>query len=223
MKEKLKPVLLVLEALWSEDLRDLSSVFPFISGLCAANEWTLYYRRFDSANDIQHWVNRFQRMHVGREKAKILYLAAHGTRKGFKTREGLIPATTLVPILRKATSIRGVHLGSCALARSKLPRLLIGKTKVRWVAGYTKEVHWVESTLVDLLFLDWMYTGVPKGERTRWLGLAKTPAEIYRRFAVAEALGFTVFYRPKYAREIESSLLEWKEKEKTASQSLRHN
>ena len=217
MRKKLKPVFLVLEALWSEDLRDLSSIYPFISGLCAANEWTLYYRRFDSVNDIQHWVDRFQRMRVGGGKAKILYLAAHGTLKGLETREGLIPGAKLVPILRKAPSIRGVHLGSCALARSDMPRRLIEKTKVRWVAGYTKEVHWLESTLVDLLFLDWMYTGVPKGERSWWLGLAKTPAEIYRRFAVAEALGFTVFYRPKYAREIESSLLEWKQKKKSVS------
>jgi len=217
MRKKLKPVFLVLEALWSEDLRDLSSIYPFISGLCTANEWTLYYRWFDSANDIQHWVNRFQRMRVGRDKAKILYLAAHGTRKGLETREGLIPGAKLVPILRKAPSIRGVHLGSCALARSDMPRRLIEKTKVRWVAGYTKEVHWLESTLVDLLFLDWMYTGVPKGERSWWLGLAKTPAEIYRRFAVAEALGFTVFYRPKYARDVVSSLMEWKARAKITS------
>ena len=105
MRKKLKPVFLVLEALWSEDLRDLSSIYPFISGLCAANEWTLFYRRFDSVNDIQHWVDRFQRMRVGGGKAKILYLAAHGTRKGLETREGLIPGKKLVPILRKAFAL----------------------------------------------------------------------------------------------------------------------
>jgi uncharacterized protein YerC len=49
MKKKLKPVFLVLEALWSEDLRDLSSIFPFINGLCAPNNWMLFYQRFEVA------------------------------------------------------------------------------------------------------------------------------------------------------------------------------
>ena len=206
-----KPVILVLESDWARNLRENPSVYPFMNGMCEVNEWPLYYRHFDSLNDIEFWVEQFQGMRPKQGSRKIVYLAAHGKKAGIETIETLIPGEKLIPILKKAPSVVGLHFGSCYLCETDLPQKIVKKTHVKWVSGYTKEVDWIESTLVDLLFLHWMYAGVPRKQRARRLGVEKTPEEIYKRFEVAEALGFTVFYRPKYAREVESSLDRWLE------------
>jgi hypothetical protein len=204
-----KPVILVLESDWARNLKENPSVYPFINGICEVNEWTMYYRHFDSLNDIEFWVEQFQGMRPKKGSRKIIYLAAHGKKAGIETIETLIPGKKLIPILKKAPSVVGFHFGSCYISATDVPKQIVEKTDINWVSGYAKEVDWIESTLVDLLFLHWMYSGVPRAQRSRRLGIEKTPEEIYRKFEVAETLGFTVFYRPKYAREIESSLDRW--------------
>jgi hypothetical protein len=211
-----KPVILVLESDWARSLRERPSVYPFMHGMCEANEWTLYYRHFDSLNDIDLWIERFQRMRPKKGSRKIVYLAAHGEKSGIRTLETCIPGEKLIPIFEKAPSIVGMHFASCYLCQTDLPRKLVEKNHLKWVAGYTKEVDWLESTLVDLLFLHWMYIGVPRKQRSRRLGIEKTPEELYRKFEISETLGFTVFYRPKYAREVESSLERWLETKPSA-------
>jgi hypothetical protein len=206
-----EPVILILESDWARNLRENPSVYPFIKGMCEANEWKFYYRHFDSLNDIEFWVDKFQGMRPKKGSRKIVYLAAHGEKSGIRTIETLIPGSKLIPIFRKAPSIVGMHFASCYLCDSDLPQRLVEKTPLKWVSGYTKEVDWLESTLIDLLFLHWMYIGVPRKQRARRLGVEKTPEEIYRKLEMSEALGFTVFYRPKYAREVESSLERWLE------------
>jgi len=194
-KKSKKPVFLVLESYWSENLRDRDSVQPFIKGLCDLQDWEFHYRTFDSVNDLDLWITNFNKIRRS-GKDKIIYLATHGSKAGkLRTLEQNIPIARIGTILRQAKSIVGLHLGSCNLGQPKTLEDLAKKTSLDWVAAYEQEVPWLESTALDLLFWAWIYAGAPRAHRSRKLTPETAAHELYSRFNYAREMGFRVVYR----------------------------
>jgi hypothetical protein len=194
-KKSKKPVFLVLESYWSENLREKDSVKPFIKGLCDLQDWEFHYRAFDSVNDLDLWIGTFNKMRRA-GKDKIIYLATHGSKAGkLSTLEESIPIAELGKILSHAKSIVGLHLGSCNLGQPKILEDLAEKTSLDWVAAYDQEVPWLESTALDLLFWAWIYAGAPRPRRSRKLSPEAAAHELYSRFNYAREMGFRVVYR----------------------------
>ena len=194
-KKSKKPVFLVLESYWSENLREKDSVKPFIKGLCDLQDWEFHYRAFDSVNDLDLWIGTFNKMRRA-GKDKIIYLATHGSKAGkLRTLEESIPIAELGKILAQAKSIVGLHLGSCNLGQPKILEDLAEKTSLDWVAAYEQEVPWLESTALDLLFWAWIYAGAPRARRSRKLSPEAAAHELYSRFNYAREMGFRVVYR----------------------------
>lgn len=190
-----KPCFLVLESYWSEDLAERDSVFPFVKGLCDLNQWELYYRTFDSANDLKLWIGTFDRIRRSRAE-KIVYVASHGNRAGrLRTLEGTIPMNTVGGAFRSARTIAGLHLGSCNLGKPRVLEEFIRKTPLQWVAAYDQEVPWVESTALDILFWSWVYSGAPRAVRFRRLTPEGAAHELYEHFNYARRMGFRVVHR----------------------------
>jgi hypothetical protein len=194
-KKSRKPVFLVLESYWSENLRERDSVQPFIKGLCDLQNWEFHYRTFDSVNDLDLWIKNFNKIRRS-GKDKIIYLATHGSKAGrLRTLEQNIPVTALSRILKAAKSIVGLHLGSCNLGQPIILENLAMKTSLNWVAAYEQEVPWLESTALDLLFWSWIYAGAPRPRRSRKLTPEAAAHELYSRFNYARDMGFRVVYR----------------------------
>jgi len=200
-----KPCFLVLESYWSEDLTERESVHPFIKGLCDLNLWEFHYRTFDSANDLRLWITNFNRIRRARAE-KILYLASHGSTAGrLWTLEQTIPLRSLLRIVKQAKSVVGLHLGSCNLGKSSMVKKLLTDTSLQWVASYDREVPWMESTVLDLLFWSWMYAGAPRARRSRRLTPESAAQELYSRFNYARDMGFQVLYREPGSGRVVSS------------------
>ena|GEM_PF-1976826 len=194
-KKSKKPVFLVLESYWSENLRERDSVQPFIKGLCDLEGWEFHYRTFDSVNDLELWIKNFNKIRRS-GKDKIIYLATHGSKTGkLHTLEQNIPIEALAKILGRAKSIVGLHLGSCNLGQPKILEDLANKTSLDWVAAYDQEVPWLESTALDLMFWAWIYAGAPRHVRSRKLTPEAAAHELYSRFNYAREMGFRVVYR----------------------------
>jgi hypothetical protein len=194
-KRSKKPVFLVLESYWSESLRERDSVQPFIKGLCDLYAWEFHYRTFDSVNDLDLWIRNFNKVRRA-GKDKIIYLATHGSKGGrLRTLEQNIPIAALGRILAGTRSIDGLHLGSCNLGQPKVLEDLARKTALDWVAAYDKEVPWLESTALDLVFWSWIYAGAPRPRRSRKLTPEAAAHELYRRFNYAREMGFRVVSR----------------------------
>jgi len=205
-----KPCFLVLESYWSENLAERESVHPFVKGLCDLNLWEFHYRTLDSANDAKSWNRNFNGIRrSGTEK--IVYLASHGSKAGkLATLEQNIPADELVQALKGASSIVGLHLGSCNLGQPKILTDLVERTSLRWVAAYDTEVPWMESTTIDLLFWSWMYAGAPRPVRTRRLDPQAAAHELYDRVNYSREMGFRVVVRDPAGRPV-SSWDTWRE------------
>ena len=143
-------------------------------------------------------------------KDKILYLATHGSRAGkLLTLEQNIPMATLGRLLEPARSLVGVHLGSCNLGQPRFLRRLAEKTPVRWIAAYDKEVPWLESTALDMLFCSCIYSGVPRAQRSRRLTPQAAAHELYARFNYSREMGFRVMYRERPGEPFTASRDSW--------------
>jgi hypothetical protein len=208
MKRK-KPCFLVLESYWSEDLRERESVQPFVKGLCELYAWEFHYRTFDSVNDLDLWIKKFNAIRRSRSD-KIIYLATHGSKAGkIRTLEQSIPTGKLARILNPAKSIVGLHLGSCNLGQPTILDTLVRKTSLGWVAAYDQEVPWLESTALDILFWSWTYAGAPRPKRSRRLSPESAAHELYARFNYAREMGFRVVFRRPGPGGIASSWDTW--------------
>jgi hypothetical protein len=155
----MKPKLLILENPWVRDLADETTVKPFLDGWAQATGLSTSYRRYHDAEDLTLWLKAF----VQDPFLKICYIAGHGSRgrlvgltKGINLK-GVAAATK-----RRGTSGpngKGILLGACEVG-TKLD-IFLGNcgSRIDWVAGYSHEVPWIESTLCDLLFIEYMVRG----------------------------------------------------------------
>ncbi|MDD1678539.1 MAG: hypothetical protein LUO93_05070 [Methanomicrobiales archaeon] len=158
--------LLVMEGPWwtPEQKPKRPTVLPFLEGLEQyRGDFNIYYsnfyekRGFDRAlqDDLSHT----------REERLYLYIAAHGgsrTIGGIESESGKIGCamhlTTLFKGIKKIahhSSIEGVLIGSCSIGCNVQDFIRTMKdSPLIWVFGYTCEIEWVASTLVDLSILE---------------------------------------------------------------------
>ena len=205
-----KPCFLVLESYWSEEITQRESVLPFVKGLCDLNSWEFFYRTFDSLNDLELWLGRFDRIRRSRAE-KIVYIATHGSSEGkLWTLEQTIPLSKLGKLLAKARTVHGLHLGSCNLGQPKSLETLMNETGLSWVAAYDQEVPWLESTTLDLLFWSWIYAGAPRAQRSRHLTPEGSAHELYSRFNYARQMGFRVLQRDDRDGTLRAAWDSWK-------------
>jgi len=167
MKKKLK--LLVLESPWSNDFGDETSVRLFMRGWADLRNIELSYRMYHDKNDLAHWLRLF----IAHPALRICYIAGHG--KGSRL-TGLTKDINPSSI-SKATKARGkignckkgILLGSCEVGSDLLKLLNDCGKRISWVAGYDREIPWMEATICDLLFIDYMLFGRIKVRRGKFL------------------------------------------------------
>jgi hypothetical protein len=158
--------LLVLEGPWWTPAQKPKrpSVLPFLEGLEQyRGDFNIYYsnfyekRGFDRAlqDDLMH----------AREERLYLYIAAHGgarTIGGIESESGKIGCamhlTTILKRVKKVanfSSLEGFLIGSCYIGCNvqEFIRTMKGSPLV-WIFGYTCEIDWVASTLVDISILE---------------------------------------------------------------------
>jgi hypothetical protein len=154
-----KPKLLILENPWASDLADNTTVRPFLDGWAQVTRLPTSYRRYHDAEDLSLWLEAF----VRDASLEICYIAGHGTRgrlagltKGINLK-GVAAATKKRGL--SGPKGKGILLGACEVG-TKLDEFLANcGSRIDWVAGYARDVPWIEATLCDLLFIEYMMRG----------------------------------------------------------------
>jgi hypothetical protein len=92
-----------------------------------------------------------------------LCLAMHGNTKGLQLINGdQVTRTELKNMLVRIKSTRGaklagIHMASCIFGTKEIAEMLFSTpTELRWMAGYTETVDWIESSALDLLFFNYL-------------------------------------------------------------------
>jgi hypothetical protein len=157
MKKKLK--LLVLESPWSNDFADETSVRLFMRGWADLRNIEIGYRMYHNRNDLTHWLGLF----IAHPTLRICYIAGHGQGSRLTGLTKDINPSSISKATKRRGMVgnyqKGILLGSCEVG-SDLGKLLndCGK-RISWVAGYDREIPWMEATICDLLFIDYILFG----------------------------------------------------------------
>ncbi|MDD1683782.1 MAG: hypothetical protein LUO98_08110 [Methanoregula sp.] len=149
--------LLVIEGLWwtPEQKPKRPSVLSFLEGLESYHgDFNIYYANFYEKVGFRRALE--DDLTNTREDRLFLYVAAHGTGKrigGLKARTGMkLPAMfKAVKDAGNYSNIEGVLIGSCSVGNNISDFISTTKnSSIAWIFGYTCEIGWMASTLIDL-------------------------------------------------------------------------
>ncbi len=103
-----------------------------------------------------------------------------------------------------AAAVSGLHFGSCLIATKKNASFFLSKaqkTRLQWMAGYTKSVDWVDSSAVDMIFwskylLERKRNKSRKNNKKTELQMVKDASSEMKKLmpTVFTELGFNVYY-----------------------------
>lgn len=199
--------LLVLESTWSDKLTDGTSVRRFLEGWAQdahetqTDQFLFSYRMYYDQQSLAFWLAEFARS----SKFNVCYIAGHGEGGrlwGLDQNINLGSLAKATDVGKRNAHRKGVLFGSCEVG-GRLERFLEScGPRIVWAAGYSEVVPWAESTLCDLLFLQYLYRGrYRRGKQ----GLFNTKDEttsaadamkwVLEDYPLAERLGFTVLER----------------------------
>ncbi|GAB6286331.1 MAG: hypothetical protein STSR0009_25320 [Methanoregula sp.] len=149
--------LLVIEGLWwtPEQRPKRPSVLSFLEGLESyKGDFNIYYANFYEKVGFRRALT--DDLTNTREDRLFLYVAAHGTGKrigGLKAKTGMkLPAMfRAVKNAANYSNIEGVLIGSCSVGNNIDDFISTTKnSRIAWIFGYTCEIGWMASTLIDL-------------------------------------------------------------------------
>jgi len=149
--------LLVIEGLWwtPEQKPKRPSVLLFLEGLeNYRGDFNIYYANFYEKEGFRRALE--DDLTNTREDRLFLYVAAHGTGKrigGLKSKTGMkLPAMfKAVKDAANYSNIEGVLIGSCSVGNNINDFISTTKNShIAWIFGYTCEIGWMASTLIDV-------------------------------------------------------------------------
>lgn len=224
-RDEQRYVIKVFEAQWDE--HHDSSVKPFFEQLkretseIEANYLNhrkrkmghdaLYkYRIFQTAEGLK--VNITQKDGGRGRRKKIAYFACHG-RKGALCAINDISRAKLKNTLSNLTSYDGLFFGACDFVDMDTAKYFLNNSPhLKWIAGYSNWIPWLEGTVNDLLFFRLLLSGSFSRPNVngRWESILKpkdAARRLYQIYPLADDLRFSLYYRVKNG--IGSTLQEW--------------
>jgi hypothetical protein len=183
--------LAVVEARWeSRGNYGVRPLFEMISALTSStcNPHAIRYDMFYEAASLEAVFKALAKT----KGTDAVYIASHGDDHKLN---GVSP-DDLAAILHRVNNrrtIAGLYIAACSYARmSAVSSLLNPDTStLQWLAGYRKDVSWLESAAADILFWSGYLSCSAKGPLTK----AKRGAENLFRYMpnVVDQLGFGIF------------------------------
>jgi hypothetical protein len=150
------PRLFVLESPWEQDVRSALSVGPFLAGLKEALEVDVVSQRFNGREDLVFYLKEFSKRS---SEFTYCYIACHGTPGRL---EPLLETRINIGTISDAcqgSRGRGFIMGACSFGNHRTATKFLTRTGATFVAGYSGDVPWMESMLVDLMFLTYLLRG----------------------------------------------------------------
>ncbi len=148
--------LAVVESRWGASGNDsVRPLFETLAGIVEGNPHSVRYDMFAEETSLSAIIADI----AGKPDLHSVYIGAHGDANSI----GGIGNATISParlrnILHGANatgSIMGLYFGSCLIATRQNASFFLTKnqtTGLKWVAGYTKSVDWIDSSAVDMIF-----------------------------------------------------------------------
>lgn len=186
----------VIEGKWEKN-RNLTvkSFFDFVCDLHFDSQHAYHYEMFNNGSAFQEIFPRMCKT----DNIRNVYIAAHGDTDGILGSNGeVISMTSIKNAVRELDNTEGklhsIYFGCCLFGQFRnIHDLLEAGDQLRWIAGYTKAVDFVESTLLDGLF--WHHY-ITSNENTPLLRIVDTYTKLkVDASGLMQRLGFKVAVR----------------------------
>lgn len=190
--------LLILESTWDEKghyLRPEISVRPFFRGITEAMDVSMVYRQFNAKEDLRMLLQDF----VRNRRFGYCYIAAHGgDSKIYGIGREEIKLPTIMTACANAEG-KGFMFGACRFVTPEIARRFLWETRAQFLAGYSRDVDWIQSMLVDISFFTVLFRG-------SGYDAFRAADRLYADHRLARKIGFTVYKRNRAAPEVLASL-----------------
>ncbi len=120
-----------------------------------------HYEMAATPDALEEVINRVVRY----RGIQTVYIASHGSKKAISlSGNRTVSVDALIGMIKranagKAGNLSGLYLGTCSFGtKQKARALLEADPKLEWVAGYSQEVNFGESSAVDLLFFNNLFS-----------------------------------------------------------------
>jgi hypothetical protein len=190
--------LLILESTWDEKgqyLRPEISVHPFFQGMTEAMGVSMVYRQFNAKEDLRLLLHDF----VRDRRFGYCYIAAHGgDGKIYGVGREEIKLSNIMTASANAEG-KGFIFGACRFVTRQIARRFLWETRAQFLAGYSHDIDWIQSMLVDISFFTFLFRG--SGHDA-----FRAATRLYSEHRLARKIGFTVYKRERAAQRVRASL-----------------
>jgi hypothetical protein len=146
----------VVESRWWQSGNDsVRPLFETLAGIVEGNPHSVRYDMFVEKASLSKIIADI----TSDRELHSIYIGAHGDSASIHgLGQARISRTELRNMLRTANSagsIAGLYFGSCLIATKRNAAFWLTKrpkTGLKWIAGYTESVDWVDSSAVDMIF-----------------------------------------------------------------------
>ena len=139
-----------LEALWNRNIENKLTVLPILELVAKTRGIKFIYLTSNTLSEFEFNLKLLSR----KRTYQILYFAFHGDSDLIELGDSAISLKELEGMLAGRFKDLVVHFGSCGTMNVDLGKLneFTKNAGVRMVSGYTKEVDWIESSAMDMLY-----------------------------------------------------------------------
>lgn len=144
-----------LESLWDGDLENRLSMLPILELTARTTNAKFVCLTCNTKPELKHNLSLFGKM----KGYGILMLAFHGDNGKIELPGHiLVSLESLSDMMKRQFTGWIVHFATCETVNVEDARLarFVEETGVTVVTGYTREVDWIEGSIMDLLLLRWL-------------------------------------------------------------------
>ncbi|HNT76151.1 MAG TPA: hypothetical protein PKH77_14140 [Anaerolineae bacterium] len=189
--------LVCLEAYWNDEVFRTLSVKGFFDSLAPliTPPLKIAHRYVESAEHLDYYTRKPDGLLWTDQEARdvpIFYLAFHGSPGTVYSALDAIGPDKLCEAFRDYGEYDNlVYFGACSVfadaAGEKFAKKFLKASQTRAVIGYTTNVDWINSLVIDMLFLYRFYT-----DDDPWNNLADIFNSVLQDFAPAKPMGYTL-------------------------------
>ncbi len=190
--------LAVIEGKWSKRTNiSVKGLFDILSDINFKTPHAYTYEMFCDSTSFNNITNRMG----ANSDIRYLYIGAHGNQNLISGSGGDISKIQLKNALVKLNNgaMEGLFLGSCLFGHEENGSFLLNPPNnnnppIKWIAGYTESIDWIDSSVLDLLFWNkFFYSDGTPVERIR--SVAKQIKQLVP--GLIDELGFRIYIRKK--------------------------
>ena len=184
---------------WDQGNVSVRGLFDLIATIRKDTAEAYHYEMFNNGDALQEIVPRLAR----KAQVRNLVIAAHGDERGIWGAEAednpdnRVSRAVLRNTLRRIprNGLDGLYLGSCWTGNEETAEFLLDESRVRWVAGYSESIDFLESSALDLYFWTTYYRTNKAGGPSR--RIRRAADRLGPVAALCQELGFNIFIRAR--------------------------